>query len=59
MSVTSRGVFTVILPVGEKAGTTIILQIQQTSDLVLINESPKSIIIIKLTVAFDQNIHRA
>ena len=44
------------------AGTTIppdILPTQQRPDLVLINESPKSIIIIELTVPFEQNIHKA
>ena len=44
------------------AGTTIppdILPTQQRPDLVLINESSKSIIIIELTIPFEQNIHKA
>ena len=44
------------------ASTTIppdILPIQQRPNLVLINESSKSIIIIELTVPFEQNIHKA
>ena len=61
MSLTSQEAF-VILPVGKKiAGTTIppeILPSQQRRDLVLINEILKSIIIIELTVPFEQNIHK-
>ena len=44
------------------AGTTIppeILPTQQRPDLVLINEGSKSIIIIELSVPFEQNIHKA
>ena len=43
------------------AGTTIppdILPTQQRPDLVLINESCKSIIIIELSIPFEQNIHK-
>ena len=43
------------------AGTTIppdILPTQQRPDLVLINESSKSIIIIELSIPFEQNIHK-
>ena len=36
-----------------------ILPTQQRPDLVLINDSSKSIIIIELTVPFEQNIHKA
>ena len=55
--------FTVIWPVPNKIeGTTIppdILPAQQRPNLVLINECSKSIIIIELTVPFEQSIHKA
>ena len=44
------------------AGTTIppdILPTQQRPDLVFVNESSKSIIIVELTVPFEQNIRKA
>ena len=51
-----------LVGVKKVAGTTIppdILPTQQRSDLVLVNESSKSIIIIELTVPFEQNIRKA